>query len=51
MTLTQFKDWFKTKITDLGGGISIGKIDKNLEKTICIYNSKRNIAKINAMGR
>ena len=30
--------------------ISIGKIDKNKEKAICFYPSKREIAKINTLG-
>lgn len=50
MNLVDFKEWFKIVVLDIGDGISIGKIDSNLEKTICIYNSKRQIPKINAVG-
>lgn len=49
MTLKQIKDFFKSTIgwTD---GISIEKIDKNLEKAVCFYNSRHPTAKIGAVG-
>lgn len=49
MTLKQIKDFFKSTFcwTD---GISIGKIDKNLEKAVCFYNSRQPTAKVKAVG-
>lgn len=49
MTLRWIKDFFKSTFgwTD---GISIGKIDKNLDRAICFYNSKQPTAKINTIG-
>lgn len=52
MTLKEIKDWFKTEydgITEFEQ-CSINKIDKNLDKAICFYKSKRNISYINALG-
>lgn len=49
ITLKQFKDYFKNefKWTD---SISIGKIDNNQEKTICFYNSKRQLSYQGVVG-
>ena len=49
MTLKQYKDYFKDnfKWTD---PISTGKIDNNQEKTICFYNSNRNLAYVGTIG-
>lgn len=49
MTLKWIKDFFKSTFgwTD---GISIGKIDMNLDKAVCFYNSRQPTAKINTVG-
>lgn len=49
MTLKQIKDYFKSAFpwTD---GIYIGKIDNDMEKALCFYNSRRQIAKTGTIG-
>ena len=49
MTLKLIKDFFKSTFgwTD---GISIGKIDNNLDKAVCFYNSKHPTAKAGTVG-
>ena len=43
MRLKQYKDEFKASF-NWNEAISIGKIDNNKEKAICLYNSKRVLA-------
>ncbi|MBP3607011.1 MAG: hypothetical protein J6J11_01665 [Treponema sp.] len=48
MLLKQIKDWFKLNYdSTIFQQVSIGEIDNNLEKALCFYNSKREIAYIN----
>lgn len=49
MTLKQYKDYFKDNFK-WNDTISIGKIDNNKEKTICFYNSKRNLSYVGVFG-
>lgn len=49
MTLKQIKDYFKTAF-GWNHGISIGKIDNNLDNAICFYNSRRPTPKIGTVG-
>lgn len=49
MSLTNIKDYFKETFL-WKEAISTGKIDKNQEKAICFYPSKREIAKITRIG-
>lgn len=42
LTLKQVKDYFKTNY-QWNESISIGKIDNNKEKSICFYNSRRQL--------
>lgn len=48
MTLKEIKDYFKSEF-GWTEGISIGKIDKNLDKAICFYNHGQ-IPKIATVG-
>ena len=52
MLLKEIKDWFKVNYKDISdfSQISINKIDNNLEKALCFYNSKRTIQYINKLG-
>lgn len=50
MTLKQYKDYFKASF-DWDGAISIGKIDKNKDKAICFYNSKRTLSPIRTIDK
>ena len=43
ISLKQIKDYFKSEF-NWSDSISIGKIDNNQEKTICFYNSRRQLA-------
>ena len=43
VSIKQIKDYFKAE-SNWSDSISIGKIDNNLEKAICFYNSKRQLA-------
>lgn len=49
MLLSEIRDWFKKNYSGIVSfpKISINKVDNNLEYTLCIYNSKRNISPIN----
>lgn len=49
MTLRWIKDFFKSTF-GWSDGISVGKIDKNLEKAVCFYNSRQPPAKISTVG-
>lgn len=49
MSLANIKDYFKEAFL-WNDAISIGKIDKNQEKAICFYPSKREVSKITRMG-
>ena len=49
MTLKQYKDYFKDNFKWMDS-ISIGKIDNNQEKTICFYNSNRNLGYVGTIG-
>lgn len=50
MTLKQYKDYFKASFK-WNEAISIGKIDKNKDKAICFYNSKRTLTPIKAIDK
>ena len=51
MTLKQIKDWLKKNYDcSIFEQVSIGKIDNNLSKNICFYNSKYGSAYINRYG-
>lgn len=50
MDLLELKDYFKQSF-NWNESISIGKIDNNQEKTICFYNSKRNLIYSPMIGR
>lgn len=51
MTLKEIKDWFKENYNIPNfQQISIGKIDNNLDKALCFYNSKRSVPYINKTG-
>jgi len=48
--LSDIRDWFKENFdTSDFQQVSIGKIDNNLEKALCFYDSKRTIPYINRM--
>ncbi|MEE0980753.1 MAG: minor capsid protein [Acutalibacteraceae bacterium] len=49
MTLKWIKDFFKSTF-GWQEGISIGKIDNNLEKAICFYDSRHPSIKIGTVG-
>lgn len=49
MLLSSIKDYFKENFNWFDA-ISIGKIDNNMDKAICFYPSKRDIAKISTLG-
>lgn len=49
MLLSELKDYFKTAF-GWTEGISIGKIDNNLEKALCLYNSRRGVPKTGTIG-
>ncbi len=49
MSFVNIKNYFKENFP-WNESISIGKIDKALEKAICFYPSKRQIAKIKRIG-
>lgn len=50
ISLKQIKDYFKQEYK-WNESISIGKIDNNQEKSICFYNSKRQLAYTPTIGR
>ena len=50
MTLKQYKDYFKASFK-WDEAISIGKIDKNKDKAICFYHSKRTLTPIKAIDK
>lgn len=50
LSLKQVKDYFKEDY-EWCETISIGKIDKNQEKAICFYNSKRQLAYSPTVGK
>ncbi len=49
ITLKQIKNYFKDNFS-WNDSISIGKIDKNQEKVICFYNSKRQLGYESVIG-
>ena len=49
MRLSQYRDYFAENF-EWENSISIGKIDNNQEKTICFYNSNRQLAYVGTMG-
>ncbi|MBP3328727.1 MAG: hypothetical protein J6L91_07455 [Clostridia bacterium] len=49
MFLSELKDFFKTSF-GWTEGISIGKIDNNLKRAICFYNSRHGVPKTGTIG-
>lgn len=50
ISLKQIKDYFKQEYK-WNDSISIGKVDNNQEKSICFYNSKRQLAYTPTIGK